>query len=30
VRDALIDPSCGGNPVTLTEANLTALFEAAL
>lgn len=29
VRDALTDPSCGGNPVTLTEANLTALFKAA-
>lgn len=30
VRDALIDPSCGGNPIELTEANLTELFEAAL
>ncbi|WP_417728607.1 iron-containing alcohol dehydrogenase [Roseovarius sp.] len=30
VRDALTDPSCGGNPVTLTGANLTALFKAAL
>ena len=30
VAGALIDPSCGGNPVTLTEANLTALFEAAI
>ncbi|MFU8776843.1 MAG: iron-containing alcohol dehydrogenase [Roseovarius sp.] len=30
VRDALTDPSCGGNPVPLTEANLTALFKAAL
>jgi alcohol dehydrogenase class IV len=24
------DPSCGGNPVTLTVENLTGLFEAAL
>ncbi|SEK26355.1 Alcohol dehydrogenase, class IV [Roseovarius azorensis] len=30
VRDALTDPSCGGNPVPLTRNNLTALFEAAL
>ncbi|MCZ7676360.1 MAG: iron-containing alcohol dehydrogenase [Roseovarius sp.] len=30
VRDALSDPSCGGNPVPLTEKNLTALFNAAL
>ena len=30
VRDALTDPSCGGNPVPLTRDNLTALFEAAL
>lgn len=30
VEDALTDPSCGGNPVALTRANLTALFEAAL
>lgn len=30
VRDALSDPSCGGNPVPLTEENLTALFNAAL
>ncbi|QDC08982.1 iron-containing alcohol dehydrogenase [Oceanicola sp. D3] len=27
---ALEDPSCGGNPVTLTEANVTALFEAVI
>ncbi len=30
VRDALKDPSCGGNPITLTEANTRALFEAVL
>ncbi|SLN27117.1 NAD-dependent methanol dehydrogenase [Roseovarius gaetbuli] len=30
VAGALTDPSCGGNPVQLTEANLTALFQAAL
>jgi len=30
VKDAITDPSCGGNPVTLTEANLDALFRAAL
>ncbi len=30
VADALKDPSCGGNPVTLTEANTRALFEAVL
>ncbi len=30
VADALQDPSCGGNPVTLTEANVRALFEAVL
>ncbi len=30
VTGALIDPSCGGNPVELTEANLTALFEATI
>ncbi|NIZ12543.1 iron-containing alcohol dehydrogenase [Phaeobacter sp. HF9A] len=30
VKDALIDPSCGGNPIELTEANLTALFQEAL
>jgi len=27
---ALEDPSCGGNPVPLTEANVTALFEAVI
>jgi 4-hydroxybutyrate dehydrogenase len=30
VRDALKDPSTGGNPVTMTEANTRALFEAVL
>ena len=30
VRDAIRDPSCGGNPVPLTEETLTALFRAAL
>ncbi|MEX0279360.1 MAG: iron-containing alcohol dehydrogenase [Ruegeria sp.] len=30
VQGALIDPSCGGNPIELTEENLTALFRAAL
>lgn len=30
VKGALSDPSCGGNPVALTEANVSALFEAAL
>ncbi len=30
VRDALNDPSTGGNPVTMTEANTRALFEAVL
>jgi len=30
VADALIDPSCGGNPIELTESNLTDLFRAAL
>ena len=30
VKGAIIDPSCGGNPVELTEENLTALFNAAL
>ncbi|SHL64882.1 Alcohol dehydrogenase, class IV [Roseovarius marisflavi] len=30
VAGAIIDPSCGGNPVPLTETNLTALFHAAL
>lgn len=30
VDEAVQDPSCGGNPVTLTKANLRALFEASL
>ena len=30
VSMALEDPSCGGNPVPLTAANLRALFEACL
>lgn len=30
VAGAITDPSCGGNPVTLTKENLTALFQAAL
>ncbi|GGB91630.1 dehydrogenase [Marivita lacus] len=30
VRDALNDPSTGGNPVTMNEANTRALFEAVL
>ncbi|MDV4144342.1 iron-containing alcohol dehydrogenase [Shimia sp. FJ5] len=30
VSGALTDPSCGGNPIELTEMNVTALFEAAL
>ena len=30
VAMALEDPSCGGNPVTLTDANLRALFAACL
>lgn len=30
VRNAIRDPSCGGNPVALTEETLTALFRAAL
>ncbi|MFS4580775.1 iron-containing alcohol dehydrogenase [Phaeobacter sp. C3_T13_0] len=30
VKGALIDPSCGGNPITLDEANLTQLFKDAL
>ncbi|GGO51073.1 Alcohol dehydrogenase, class IV [Roseovarius pacificus] len=30
VRGAIKDPSCGGNPVELTEENLTALFKAAM
>ncbi|MEO1140646.1 MAG: iron-containing alcohol dehydrogenase [Pseudomonadota bacterium] len=30
VKDAITDPSCGGNPVPLNEENLTALYHAAL
>ncbi|UWR51760.1 iron-containing alcohol dehydrogenase [Phaeobacter inhibens] len=30
VKGALIDPSCGGNPVVLDQANLTQLFKDAL
>ncbi|WP_170461465.1 iron-containing alcohol dehydrogenase [Ruegeria arenilitoris] len=30
VKGAIIDPSCGGNPIELTEENLTGLFRAAL
>ena len=30
VKGAIIDPSCGGNPIELTEENLTKLFETAL
>ncbi|WP_305967777.1 MULTISPECIES: iron-containing alcohol dehydrogenase [unclassified Mameliella] len=30
VKGAITDPSCGGNPLELTEQNLTALFKAAL
>ncbi len=30
VKGAIIDPSCGGNPIELTEANLDELFRAAL
>jgi 4-hydroxybutyrate dehydrogenase len=30
VRDALNDPSTGGNPITMTEANTRALFESVL
>ncbi|WP_405109847.1 iron-containing alcohol dehydrogenase [Phaeobacter sp. BS52] len=30
VKGALIDPSCGGNPVVLDEANLTQLFKDAM
>ncbi|WP_283638669.1 iron-containing alcohol dehydrogenase [Marinovum algicola] len=30
VKGAVTDPSCGGNPIALTEENLTALFKAAL
>lgn len=30
VKGAMIDPSCGGNPVELTEANVTDLFEKTI
>ncbi len=30
VEGAIIDPSCGGNPIQLTKENLTQLFHAAL
>jgi alcohol dehydrogenase class IV len=30
VKGAITDPSCGGNPVTLTEENLTQLFNKAM
>ncbi len=30
VKDAITDPSCGGNPIELTEENLEALYRAAL
>ena len=30
VTSALKDPSCGGNPIEMTEANTRALFEACL
>ncbi|MBE1281989.1 MAG: iron-containing alcohol dehydrogenase [Rhodobacteraceae bacterium] len=30
VKGAIIDPSCGGNPIELTEENLTGLFRSAL
>ncbi len=30
VEGAIIDPSCGGNPIELTKENLTQLFRAAL
>ncbi|MEM1004571.1 MAG: iron-containing alcohol dehydrogenase [Pseudomonadota bacterium] len=30
VEGAIIDPSCGGNPIELTKENLTQLFKAAL
>ncbi len=30
VKGAIIDPSCGGNPIELTESNLTTLFKTAL
>ena len=30
VKGAMIDPSCGGNPIELNDGNLTDLFQAAL
>jgi alcohol dehydrogenase class IV len=30
VKGAIKDPSCGGNPIELTEENLAALFHAAM
>jgi len=30
VKGALTDPSCGGNPITLTTENLTNLFQKAM
>jgi len=30
VQGAIIDPSCGGNPIELNESNLAKLFHAAL
>jgi alcohol dehydrogenase class IV len=30
VKSAITDPSCGGNPIELTEANLEQLFRTAL
>jgi len=30
VASAIRDPSCGGNPVPLTEESLAALFRAAM
>jgi alcohol dehydrogenase class IV len=30
VAGALKDPSCGGNPIELTETNVRALFEQVL
>ncbi len=30
IEGAIIDPSCGGNPIELTRENLRALFKAAM
>jgi alcohol dehydrogenase class IV len=30
VKGAIVDPSCGGNPIELTEDNLNRLFTAAM